>query len=120
MIQFEDELKEILARVEGAIAVSIMGFDGIAVAEVCQPESDVNMSDLTIEFGGPIKELRSLSQQKKLGDMESIMLKSKKHGLAIEMVNAEYFLGLFLEKSAIYGKAEYFLRRSCIRLRPEL
>jgi len=112
---FSDHLKTIISSVDGAIACSVMGFDGIAV-ETLQPDAtaktagDLELSTAWIEFANLLTQLKNVALSLKTGAVAEVSLNTEKCITLMRMVNNDYFLLLALLPGGNYGKARYVLR----------
>jgi predicted regulator of Ras-like GTPase activity (Roadblock/LC7/MglB family) len=112
---FSEHLKKIISSVDGAIAASVMGFDGIAV-ETLQPDatagaaSELELSTAWIEFANLLTQLKNVAGTLKTGPVAEVSLNTEKCVTLMRMVNNDYFLLLALLPSGNYGKARYVLR----------
>ena len=88
---------EILARVidgtPGALAGAIMGNDGIPVDEYAVEGSDVDLSALSIEFGGVLEQVRKVSGALYGGHEDSLrelIVQTRGHQLLFRPIDDEY------------------------------
>jgi predicted regulator of Ras-like GTPase activity (Roadblock/LC7/MglB family) len=112
---FGDTLKNIVSSVDGAIACSVMGFDGIAV-ETLQPDAsaktsaDLELSVAWVEFANLLTQLKNVAGTLKTGAIAELSVNSEKCLTLMRLVNSDYFLVLALLPSGNYGKARYAMR----------
>jgi predicted regulator of Ras-like GTPase activity (Roadblock/LC7/MglB family) len=122
---FSEHLKKIVSSVDGAIACSVMGFDGIAV-ETHQAEAGAAASaelDLTtawVEFANVLSQLKLVAGTLKTGAVAELSVNTEKCITLMRMVNADYFLVLGMTPQANYGKARYVLRVTAPLIAKEL
>ena len=112
---FTEHLKTVVASVDGAIACSVMGFDGIAVETLQAPTGEATSADLElttawIEFANLLSQLRNVAGTLKTGAVTELSVNSEKCLTLMRMINADYFLVLGLAPSGNYGKGRYVLR----------
>jgi predicted regulator of Ras-like GTPase activity (Roadblock/LC7/MglB family) len=112
---FTEHLKTVVSSVDGAIAASIMGFDGIAIETLQAPSAAATSADLElttawIEFANLLSQLRNVAGTLKTGAVTELSVNSEKCITLMRMINAEYFLVLGLAPSGNYGKARYVMR----------
>ena len=115
-MSFRDVLWEIGDRVEGTLAVSLIGLDGISVDSINR--DDVPLEVMGAEFGGFIKSLR-LSELN-AGAVEQFSLVTENYIAFVSAVAPEYYLLLVLEPQGNYGRARFELTRAKGLLRDEL
>jgi predicted regulator of Ras-like GTPase activity (Roadblock/LC7/MglB family) len=112
---FSEHLKSIVTQVDGAIACSVMGFDGIAV-ETYQAEAaaadaaGLELSNAWVEYANLLAQLKNTAETLKTGKVAELSVNTEKVITLMRMVNADYFLVLGLVPSGNYGKGRYVLR----------
>lgn len=116
---FRDILAGLLGRVEGALAVSLIGLDGIAV-ETAGGGGDVPLDVLGAEVGGFIKSMRHANTDLNTGEVLQFALVTDRYITFLSAVTAEYFILLVLEPGGNYGRARYELAKAEYLLRDEL
>lgn len=120
---FAEHLKSVVSSVDGAIACSVMGFDGIAVETHQVPSPAANELELStawVEFANLLNQLRNVAGTLKTGSVSELWVNSDKCLTLMRMVNADYFLVLGLLPSGNAGKGRYVLRVTAPRVAQEL
>jgi predicted regulator of Ras-like GTPase activity (Roadblock/LC7/MglB family) len=123
MASFESQLRTICASVQGAVAATIMGNDGIPVTayEVEEADDDgVDVSSLLVEYSSLIGQVQRSAQMFAAGGLEELSITSERLTTIIRPVTGEYFLALAMRSSANFGKGRYLLRIHAPRLAGEL
>lgn len=115
---FKTILTGIRDRVEGTLAVSIIGLDGIAVETV--KDGSVPLDVMGAEFGGFIKSIRLSNTELNTGDVLQFSLVTEKYIAFLSAVTSEYFVLLVLRPDGNYGRARYELDKAKHALRDEL
>jgi predicted regulator of Ras-like GTPase activity (Roadblock/LC7/MglB family) len=111
-------LSGIRARVDGALAVSIIGLDGIAIEAI--NDRGVPLDVLGAEFGGFLKSIRVRNTELNTGDIEQFSLVTEKYVTFLSSVTPEYFVLLVMKPEGNYGRARFELARAKQALRHEL
>jgi len=119
-MNFEDELKEIVNSVDGGLAGILMGIDGIAVAEFKKPELQLASQDLMVECGQVLSQAIKLFSGNELGMLEEMILGSREIRLAFRVLNANYFIGLFIRQDGNLGKGRYLLLKKSFDIQAQL
>jgi predicted regulator of Ras-like GTPase activity (Roadblock/LC7/MglB family) len=114
---FREVLQGIKDRVEGALAVSLIGLDGIAIESI--RDSSVPLEVFGAEFGGFIKSVRP-NAELGTGEVLQFSLVTEKFITFLSAVTQEYFVLLVLRPGGNYGRARYELSRARHLLRDEL
>lgn len=115
---FKEVLQAIRDRVEGALAVSLIGLDGIAIASI--NDDGVPIDVMGAEFGGFIKSIRVSNTDLDTGEVEQFSLVTEKYITFLSAVTPEYFVLLVLRPDGNYGRARFELARAKHLLRDEL
>ena len=115
---FKDVLADVRNRVEGAMAVSLIGLDGIAIETL--RGGDVPLEVLGAEFGGFVKSIRSANTELNTGDVLQFSLVTEKYITFLSEVTPEYYILLVLKPDGNYGRARFELARAKHLLRDEL
>lgn len=121
-MDFNVKLDQLINGVEGAVSASIMGFDGIPVAEKTSAAqaSLSRVDELQIESIKSIRGCMDLSQQFDLGPCETLMIESGMFSLLFQIVTVEYYLIFVLARDAHLGKARYLVKRLAHELKSDL
>ena len=115
---FKDVLAGVRERVDGAIAVSLIGLDGIAVDTI--NEQKVPLEILGAEFGSFVKSIRSANTELNTGDVLQFSLVTEKYITFLSEVTPEYYILLVLRPDGNYGRARHELAKAKHLLRDEL
>jgi predicted regulator of Ras-like GTPase activity (Roadblock/LC7/MglB family) len=115
---FKEVLEGIRDRVEGALAVSLIGLDGIAIESI--NGDGVPLDVMGAEFGGFIKSIRVSNTDLDTGEVEQFSLVTEKYITFLSAVTPEYFVLLVLRPDGNYGRARFELARAKHLLRDEL
>lgn len=115
---FKDVLAGVYGRVEGAMAVSLIGLDGIAVETV--NDQNVALDVLGAEFGSFIKSIRLTNTELDTGEVLQFSLVTEKYITFLSEVTPEYYILLVLRPDGNYGRARFELSKAKYLLRDEL
>ncbi len=114
---FKQILQGICDRVEGAVAVSLIGLDGIAIESI--NTDGVPLDVLGAEFGGFIKSIRP-NAELNTGEVLQFALVAEKYITFLSAVTQEYFVLLVMRPEGNYGRARFELAKAKHLLRDEL
>ena len=122
---FLPHLQSVVSQVEGAVACSVMGFDGIAVETYQAPQAadwatEMDLSSAWVEYGNALSQLKSGAELLKAGAVAEVSINSEKLITLMRMVNPDYFVVLALKPEGNYGKGRYVLRVTAPKLKDEL
>lgn len=114
---FRAVLHEIAEKIEGTLAISLIGLDGIAIAS--ENEAGVPLEILGAEFGGFIKSVRP-NNDLNTGEVLQFALVTEKYITFLSAVTPEYFVLLVMRPDGNYGRARFELAKAKNLLRGEL
>ena len=115
---FRDVLTGLSERVEGTIAVSLIGLDGIAIETI--GAGRVALDVLGAEFGGFVKSIRNANTELETGEVLQFALVTEKYVTFLSEVTPEYYILLVLQPDGNYGRARFELSKAKHLLRDEL
>ena len=115
---FKNVLREMRDRVDGTLAVSIIGLDGIAVDSL--NEASVPLEVMGAEFGGFVKSIRLSNTELNTGDVLQFSLVTEKYITFLSAVTPEYYVLMVMKPDGNYGRARYELARAKQVLQREL
>ena len=110
-------LQGICSRVDGALAVSLISLDGIAIDSI--NEHDLNLETIGAEFGGFIHSIRP-NEELNTGEVQQFSLMTDRYITILSEVTSEYYVLLVLEPGGNYGRARFELSKARESLRKEL
>ncbi len=120
-MSFHSQLESVVSQVDGALACTIMGFDGIAVeTHQVDTAADLDLASTWVEFANVLTQLKSAAEQLKTGTVSEVSINTDKVITLMRMVSPEYFIVLALRPDGNYGKGRYVLRLAAPKLRAEL
>lgn len=115
---FRDVLEGIRDRVDGTLAISVLGLDGISVASI--NEGNVPLDLMGAEFGGFIKSIRQAQKELNTGEVLQFSLVTEKYTALISSVAPEYYVLLVTKPEGNFGRARFELARAKQLLDEEL
>ncbi|HYM59712.1 MAG TPA: hypothetical protein VEZ11_02335 [Thermoanaerobaculia bacterium] len=115
---FKNILRGILDRVEGAVAISLIGLDGIAIESIS--EDGIALDVIGAELGSFIKGIRVSNTDLNTGDVLQFALVTEKYITFLSAVTPDYFVLLILRPDGNYGRARFELGKAKLALRDEL
>ena len=115
---FKDILRGIQQKVEGTLAISLIGLDGIAIDSV--NDKGVPLETLGAEFGSFIKSIRLSNTELDTGEVEQFSLVTERYITFLSSVTSDYFVLMVLSPDGNYGRARFELLKAKHTLRDEL
>jgi predicted regulator of Ras-like GTPase activity (Roadblock/LC7/MglB family) len=118
---FLPHLKSVVEQVDGAVACSVMGFDGIPVeTHEAGAVDDVELNNTWVEYGNVLAQLKTAAELLKTGSVQEVSVNAEKLLTLMRLVNEDYFLVLAMKPTANYGKGRYALRLAAPKVKAEL
>lgn len=118
---FLPHLESVVSSVEGSVACSVMGFDGIAVeTHMTDAAGEFDLNTAWVEYANLLQQLKSGAEMLKTGAVSEISINTEKVVTLMRMVTPEYFVVLALTPDGNYGKGRYALRIAAHKLKVEL
>jgi predicted regulator of Ras-like GTPase activity (Roadblock/LC7/MglB family) len=117
---FREHLEEVCQSVDGAIACTLMGVDGIEVDTHVQAGADIDMKSLLVEYSGVFRSARDAAEAHEAGGVSELAISTDKVTTVARLVTPEYYLVMALSPGGNLGKARYLLRVTAPLLRSEL
>jgi len=120
-MSFREHLEQVCRNVDGAVACSLMGADGIEVDTHVQADAaNVDVKSLLVEYSAVLRSAREAAEAHEAGGVAEIAIATDKLLAVARTVSPEYFMVVALRPDGNYGKARYLLRVTAPRLRSEL
>ncbi len=121
---FREHLESMMQGVEGAVAASVMGFDGIAIDTLestsGETAGDLDIQTMLIEYSNILNQLRRAAEVLQSGSVTELSVNTEKLVTIARLLSDEYFAVLAIAPGANYGKARYVLRMAAPRIAAEL
>lgn len=118
-MSFLEILKEMVDGVEGGVAATVMGMDGISVQQYTGAR-EYDVETVGVEYGKVIDEIKNASALLNLGEVEEVMVATAGKDVLLRMLTPEYYIAFVISHEANAGKARYLLRKAAVRARKEL
>ncbi len=119
-MSFREHLEEVCRGVDGAVACSLMGVDGIEVETHLQDGPELDVKSLLVEYSGVLRSAREAALAHEAGGVDELAISTDKLQAVVRSVTPEYFMVVALLPGANVGKARYLLRITAPKLKAEL
>jgi predicted regulator of Ras-like GTPase activity (Roadblock/LC7/MglB family) len=119
-MSFREHLEQVCRNVDGAVACSLMGVDGIEVDTHVEAGGDLDLKSLLVEYSGVLRSAREAAEAHEAGGVAEIAIATDRLLAVVRTVTPEYFMVVALAPDGNYGKARYLLRVTAPKLRSEL
>ncbi|HVE87531.1 MAG TPA: hypothetical protein VND93_31955 [Myxococcales bacterium] len=118
---FLAHLEAVVNQVDGALACSVMGFDGIVVETHQKEEAgDVDLQAAWVEYANMLGQLKGAAEALRTGSITEVTVGSERVVTLMRLVSPEYFLALAMRPEGNYGKGRYVLRVTAPKVKAEL
>lgn len=119
-MSFREHLEQICRDVDGAVACSLMGVDGIEVDTHVADVGDMDLKSLLVEYSGVLRSAKEAAEAHAAGGVAELAISTEKLLAVVRSVSPEYFMVVALAPGGNFGKARYLLRVTAPKLRSEL
>jgi predicted regulator of Ras-like GTPase activity (Roadblock/LC7/MglB family) len=117
---FREHLQEVVRSVDGAVACSLMGMDGIEVDTHLTDELGLDLRALLIEFSTLFRGAKDAAAAHQAGEVAELSIQTERILTVARVVSSEYFMVAALRPDGNFGKARYMLRVTAPKLAAEL
>ncbi|HHH10522.1 MAG TPA: hypothetical protein ENK23_00385 [Sorangium sp.] len=107
---FQDVLKEVVERADGAVASLVMDTDGITMDSFTTPGAKYDILTVGIELSVVVKGVAQAATMLEAGEAQELTVVTDDLTTVVRMICGNYFLALSLKPGANVGKARYLLR----------
>jgi predicted regulator of Ras-like GTPase activity (Roadblock/LC7/MglB family) len=124
-MSFDATLRQIVDGCRGCMGAVLMGYDGVAIAQVgagAAPDAALleDVATAGIEFARILSEIRKTSHAVAGGPLHETSVVLARFALVFGSVDDDTFLLVALDPNANLGKARYLMRRHMLAVRQEL
>jgi predicted regulator of Ras-like GTPase activity (Roadblock/LC7/MglB family) len=117
---FREHLERVCSSVEGTVAASIMGFDGIAVDTYERDAgAGLDVSSMLVEYANILNQVRTAAGVLKSGNVRELIISTDQLTTISRPLTPDYFLVLALAPDANWGKARFVMRVTAPEVRAE-
>jgi predicted regulator of Ras-like GTPase activity (Roadblock/LC7/MglB family) len=116
---FLERLGNISARIDGAIALSLVDHDGIAVESVSS-SAELDLDAVAAELVAQVRAISTQQQELSVGEVQQFTVVAERMSFVVSAVAGGYYLLLALTPSGSLGRARFELRRASLTLEAEL
>ena len=117
---FREHLQEVCRGVDGALACSLMGMDGIEVDSHVQADTGIDVKSMWVELTGILKSAKEAALAHQAGGLAEFSVATDRMVTVGRLVSPEYFMVVALAPDGNQGKARYLLRVAAPRVAAEL
>ncbi len=117
---FREHLQDVCKNVEGAIACSLMGVDGIEVDTHLAPGQDIDVKSLLVEYTSVLRSAREAAEAHEAGGVSEWTVTTDRLTTVARLVSPEYFMVVALRPEGNHGKARFLLRITAPKVKAEL
>ena len=107
---FQEVLRDMVERTDGAIASLLMGFDGIPVDSYNTAIDSLNVESVGSEYGALLGQIKQAADMLELGSAQEVSVQAANMTTVIRLLNDEYFVAIALRPAGNVGKARYLMR----------
>lgn len=117
---FKEILQKVVGRMDGAaIGAILMDKDGIAVEKIVEVDG-FDIETAAMEYSVVLKDIFKATAEMNAGELNEVLVKTQRFAALLRILDATYFVALFLEPAGSVGKGRYVLRTASADLKKEL
>lgn len=110
-MSFSDILAEATQTVEGAVAIGLVGVDGMGVETVTADTDNFDSEVAEVELAGLLGNINRTAKTLAAGNVKDIIVEADKQTYLLTLVDPEYFLLVALAPGANLGRARYEVKK---------
>lgn len=119
-MDFADTLVTLAKRIEGCVAVMILGTDGIPIERhVQQMNRSLDMDMIATEFTTLVRRSLRTAVDTELGELREMVLGTDAMMFLVRPITSDYFLLLALNPGGNIGRARFELRKAQLAMEIE-
>jgi len=119
-MSFSAHLEQVLKQVEGAVACSVMGFDGYAIETQTSKDPGIDFEAMLVEYGTVLAKIKETAEGLAAGEVSEVVINTEKLTTIARLLTPQYYLVLALAPEGNYGKGRYALRIAAPKVKAEL
>ncbi len=117
---FTEILTDAANSVEGAMAVGLIGVDGIGVETIVTNGYELDTEMLEVELAGLVGNVSRAAQALSAGPVKDLFVEAETRSYLVTLLDNDYFLMVLLGPLANLGRARFEVKRVSQRLRENL
>ncbi len=115
-LMLNQTLEEILHKVEGAVAILVIGLDGFVIDQRVKDPRDISLEAMAAEMAALARQSQSSVTDLSLGSLEEVDLRTENYYVLGQKITHDYFLCLLLAMDGNFGRARFELRKAKVAL----
>ena len=119
-MSFRTHLEQVVGQGEGAVACSVMGFDGIAIDTYQVNDPGLDLPAMLVEYGSILGKLKEAAAALQAGLVTEVSISTDRLSTIARLLTQEYYIVLALTPEGNWGKARYALRVAAPKVKAEL
>jgi predicted regulator of Ras-like GTPase activity (Roadblock/LC7/MglB family) len=117
---FREHLQDVCTGLDGAVACSLMGVDGIEVDTHFVAGDDLDVKSLLVEYTSVLRSARDAAEAHQAGGVSEFTVSTDRLTAVARVVSPDYFMVVALRPEGNQGKARYLLRVAAPKVKAEL
>lgn len=105
-------LEAIIQKVEGTVAVMVVGLDGFIIEQQTGPDVDLSLEAVAAEIATLLRQAQSSSADMNVGGLEEMDLRTERYYILVQEITNDYFLCLVQGLDGIFDRARFELRKA--------
>lgn len=119
-MSFRELLQQVVQNVDGAVACSLMGVDGIEVDSHHLDQPGLDVRTLLVEYSSLFRIAHEAAAAHQAGPVTELSVLTERLLMVARFVSPEYFMVVALKPDGNFGKARFMMRVTAPKLLAEL
>jgi predicted regulator of Ras-like GTPase activity (Roadblock/LC7/MglB family) len=116
---FLERLNSVASRIDGAMALALVGADGIPVESVCANDS-IDLEMLAAELIAQVRAISNNHYELSVGPVRQLAVRTDRQSLLVSALTPHYYLLLVLGPGVGIGRARFELVRARLLFEQDL
>jgi len=118
VIVFREVLEGIQRNLDGVLALTLIGFDGIPIESINR--GGIALDAVSAEFTAFLKSIQLSNTEIDTGNVQHVSVITDRYVIYLSVVTSEYLILMVMSPGSIHGKARFELMKAKHALRDEL
>jgi predicted regulator of Ras-like GTPase activity (Roadblock/LC7/MglB family) len=105
-------LETISHKVQGTVAVMVVGLDGFIIEQQADPDIDISLEAVAAEIATLLRQAHTTTADLKVNDLEEMDLRTGRFYILVQKITSDYFLCLIQGLDGLFGRARFELRKA--------
>jgi len=118
MTLFRQALERLQRSVEGTLAVTLIGIDGIPIESI--NDGGISLEAVSAEFTNFLRSIQLSNNDIDTGDVQHVAVMTDRYIINLSVLTSEYLILMVMSPDGNHGRARFELKKAKFALRDEL